>query len=51
MKNQPTVPEADLQGIPEPASFFFASAVANYASAYLSKGMEGKLRAIHLSKA
>ncbi len=29
MKNQPTGPEADLQGIPEPASFFFASAVAN----------------------
>jgi hypothetical protein len=29
MKNQPTGPETDLQGIPEPASFFFASAVAN----------------------
>jgi len=29
MKNQPTGPEADLQGIPEPASFCFASAVAD----------------------
>src|SRR3984893_6055026 len=29
MKNQPTGPEAALQGIPEPASFVFASAVAN----------------------
>src|SRR5271165_2294730 len=29
MKNQPTGPEADLQGMPEPASFFFASAVAD----------------------
>jgi hypothetical protein len=29
MKNQPTGPEADLQGIPEPARFFFGSAVAD----------------------
>src|SRR5215831_17360921 len=29
MKNQPTGPEADLQGLPEPASFGFASAVAD----------------------
>src|SRR6516162_10655191 len=29
MKNQPTGPEADLRGIPEPASFCFASAVAD----------------------
>src|SRR5437762_12559342 len=29
MKNQPTGPEADLQGIPQPARFFFGSAVAD----------------------
>ena len=50
MENQPTGPEADLQGIPEPPSFFFASAWQIMSSAYLSKGMEGKRRAIHLSK-
>jgi hypothetical protein len=29
MKNQPTGPEADLQGLPEPACFSFASTVAD----------------------
>ena len=37
MKNQPTGPEADLQGIPEPASFFFASAVADKVSRVASR--------------
>ena len=51
MENQSAGPEADFQSIPEPAGFFFASAVADDVVRVSSKGMEGKLRAIQVSKA